>query len=194
MPVPKYSRQDSVLDLSKSTLKKTSHVPGTLLLLLFYYITFLEKKIKIDDNVDDYDFNKMELFHNNSMYFLKNPKEFSFNNPCNLDLTKFSFKVLNVSKIDLDCLNTMVAKMNSDFPSIRDGFFISFKKCVFYNAKGEQIFPSKIKTGNWMLKIELQGYKISPLERWSPVWTILSCQEAEVNLPDCGDDNCLHGQ
>ena len=136
----------------------------------------------------------METFHNNSMYFLKYPKEFTFNKPCNLELTKYSFKVINVSKIDLDCLTNMVSKMNVDLPKIRDGFFISFKKCIFYNAKGEKIFPAKLKIGNWMLKIELQGYKISPLERMSPVWTILSCQEAEVNLPDCGDDNCLHGQ
>ena len=196
MPASKYSRQDFVLDLSKPTLKKASQIPGTFYYYYYYVILCysLEKKIKLDDNKDNYDRNEMEIFHNNSMYFLKYPKEFTFNKPCNLELTKYSFKVINVSKIDLDCLTSMVSKMNADFPKIRDGFFISFKKCIFYNAKGEQMFPSKLKISNWMIKIELQGYKISSMQRWSPVWTLISCQDCESNLPDCGDDDCLHGQ
>ena len=98
MLASKYSRQDSVMDLSKPTLKRASQIPGT---FYYYYVILcysLEKKIKLDDNKDNYDRNEMEIFHNNSMYFLKYPKEFTFNKPCNLELTKYSFKVINVSK------------------------------------------------------------------------------------------------
>ena len=142
--------------------------------------------------VENYEFQAMQTFHHHSMYFLKYNKEYSLVHPVSIRLTKFSFNCFEISKIDVNELNKMMFRMHPDIPLVNDQIWLNQKHCVFYNALGEQTYPSKLADKKWMIRIKLMGYKTDQTDHYAPIWTLIVAQDVHSRLSDCGDAECLH--
>ena len=86
----------------------------------------------------------METFQNYSIYYLIVPQNYEFSSSSTLMVSKYTLKLCDISKYDQEYLNKIVTNIRSKIPCILEQAYIKSKHCVFFNSKGDGIYPSTL--------------------------------------------------
>ena len=134
----------------------------------------------------------MEPFHNFSMFYLNFPKDYIFKQSSSLEVSTFTLRIHEISKIDQEGLNALLFKVDPNIPKVGEKAYINSKNAVFFNTKGEIIYPPALSGKKWMLKVRITGYKLDEQQNYSMIWKLVWVMDTIASKPDCGDVNCIH--
>ena len=126
------------------------------------------------------------------MSYLNFPKDYVFKQKSSLEVSTYTLRIHEISKIDQDGLNKLLFKVDPNIPNIGEKAYINSKNAVFFNTKGEIIYPPILSGKKWMLKVRIAGYKIDEHQNYSVIWKLVSVMDTVASKPDCGDVNCIH--
>ena len=193
MTAPRILRQSAATgETMQVNMQRPIYVQGNYcsIKITFVYLTLDKRKVTEDNG--EYQFRTMETFQNYSIYYLIVPQNYEFSSSSTLMVSKYTLKLCDISKYDQECLNKIVANVHPKIPFIPEQAYINSKHCVFFNSKGEGIYPTTLAGKRWMIRVQISGYKIDDKGNHSLVWKILIAKDARrINCIDDGDEYIL---
>jgi hypothetical protein len=103
-----------------------------------------------------------------TMHFLKKPIVYETKNDVEIKKCQYSFQIKNMFSNDVAALNEIFLPFNPNLTFAGKSFFINGLKAVF-----NVVFEEK---KNWIVCINILGYKEDQNGKCSPIWQLLSAK------------------
>lgn len=87
----------------------------------------------------------------------------------------YGFHVTNVKEIDSKCLSQLLKQINSSISMSCESMYIKDSIDTMYDRLNDD--DKTFENKQWMLVIDITGYKVDQMKRTSPMWKAIHVAE-----------------
>ena len=110
--------------------------------------------------------------------YLVNPILFKFNQCVRLKNTKHAIKIVDIQTEDSDVLSKILRRLHGGLRLRKNEIFVTRTNALFVGYEGEYMDPTRIDDKDFLIELEIEGYKTNDKGFPSPIWSLVTARQS----------------
>ena len=123
-------------------------------------------------------FGNIKHFNQYHFEYLDNPIIFKFNQCVRLKNMKHAIKVLNIQNEDSEVLSKIIRRLHAGMRVRKNDTILTRSNAVFLGYGGESLDPSCLDGKEFLIEIEIEGYKTNDSGFPTPIWSLVIAHQS----------------